>query len=267
MNAKATKNISIFLFLFSILVSCGHTAKTKQDKQSDILEKDSILNVANPARKDTSIDTKDYIFKVDIKRISIEDFLAAKQKDKTSKPLKKITDFATVQKSLAGVVDFKEMEGYLGIEKIHFRNGAPSADKGLLDECTFVAYFPSEDILLLEGGHTTDVSFDLGTGQETYEAGNPNLVIRSSGGRYRLNKIYEGQECFYHFIQENKNGKFKKILELNELFEKKHNKWLCVIEKEFWTDDYTLFFGLVTEYKEDGNECEYYKMSIIESNN
>ncbi|WP_188506269.1 hypothetical protein [Parapedobacter pyrenivorans] len=30
------------------------------------------------------------------------------------------------------------------------------ANSDLLSECGFVAYFPTEDILLLEGGHTTE---------------------------------------------------------------------------------------------------------------
>lgn len=30
---------------------------------------------------------------------------------------------------------------------------------------TFVAYYPSEDILLCEGGHSTDVSFSLKNGK------------------------------------------------------------------------------------------------------
>ncbi|GGG88942.1 hypothetical protein GCM10007415_23790 [Parapedobacter pyrenivorans] len=87
-------------------------------------------------------------------------------------------------------------------------------------------------------------------------------MTTSLAGKYRLNKVFEGQECFYHFIQEKKNGKFQKVAGLNEIFEKKTNKWLCVIEGEFWTDDHTLYFGLVTQYNEAGNEYDYYRLKI-----
>ncbi len=111
-----------------------------------------------------------------------------------------------------------------------------------------------------------DKSFDLKTGKDTYEVGNLNYVITSPSRKYRLNKIFEGQECFNHFIQENENGSYKKILELNEPFEKETGKWLCVTEQEFWADDNTLYFGLVTKYKEDGNEHEFYKVNITKDN-
>lgn len=169
------------------------------------------------------------------------------------------------KEQLAGVVEFKEMDGYLGIEKINFGNGTSTDDKDLLDECTFVAYFPAEDIILLECGHTTDKSYDLSTGQETYEVGNPDLVLASPSGKYRLNRVFEGQECFYHFIQEKKNNTFQKVFELDKIFKKRFNKWLCVIEKGFWTEDDTFYFREVIQYKETGNTYEYYKFRIIQA--
>ncbi len=201
---------------------------------------------------------------VRIEKISAEEFATAHQYAKANKPILKITDFELVQKKLAGVLEFKDNGDYLGIKKINFRNGTSSGDKEEFEEYSFMAYFPTEDILLCEGGHTTDVSFDLGTGQETYEVGNPDLSTTSPNGRYRLNKVYEGQECFYHFIQKKDKQKFRKVVELGELFEKKTKKWLCVTEREFWTDDFTLYFGLVTQYKEDGNEHEFYKVTLFD---
>lgn len=200
---------------------------------------------------------------VEIEKINTQQFTSAQQQAKANKPVEKITDFKAVQKRLAGIVDFAELGDYLAVKKINFRNGTTSGDNDQLDECSFRAYFPTEDILLLECGHTTDRSFDLSTRKETYDTGNPDLVITSPTGKYRLNKIFEGQECFEHFLQEKKQNKYQKIFELNKPFEKQFNKWLCVVEKEFWTDDFTLYFGLVTQYKEGVNEYEYYKVKII----
>ena len=106
----------------------------------------------------------------------------------------------------------------------------------------------------------SDVSFDLGTGQQTEDAGNPELATESPNSKYRLNKITEGQECYEHFMQKKQNGKFQKIVDLNKLFENKTGKWLCVIEKEFWVDATTLYFKLFV----DGKKSEFYKIKIIE---
>ena len=256
MKRKLLKKISVIISLSIIWVACGQEVKPIEAIPSgdtltpNVTEVKPVLS-SNPESVEIAIE-----------KIDAMQFNAAKELRKLSKPVEKITDFKMVQNQLAGVVDFIEMDGYLGIKKINFRNGTSSDEKDQLDECAFVAYFPTEDILLLECGHTTDRSFDLSTRKETYDTGNPNLVTTSPNGKYRLNKVFEGQECFDHFLQENKQSKFQKIFELNKPFEKQFNKWLCVIEKEFWTDDFTLYFGLVTQYKEEGNEYEYYKVKI-----
>lgn len=243
--------------LFMGLVSCDQNLKINQHKQP--------IEITEPSQKEEVSIVKPDLRNthIIIEKINKDQWHSAKQREKVSKPAEKITDFKTVQKQLAGIVDFSEAEGYMGINKINFRNGTLVQNEEQLLECSFAAYFPAEDILLLEGGHTTDVSFDLGTGQSTYDTGNPGLATVSPGGRYRLNKVFEGQQCFEHFIQERRQGKFKKIARLNEIFEKKTGKWLCVIEKEFWTDDHTLYFGLVAEYKDNGNVYDYYKVKII----
>lgn len=224
---------------------------------------DTIAQTATAEQKDT-IKPEPQGIRVSIEKISADQFAAANTHAKANKPILKITDPELVQKKLAGILEFKDNDDYLGIKRINFRNGASSGDKEEFEEYSFMAYFPTEDILLCEGGHTTDVSFDLATGEETYEVGNPDLVTTSPNGRYRLNKVYEGQECFYHFIQKKEKQKFRKVIELGELFEKETKKWLCVTEREFWTDDFTLYFGLVTQYKEDGNEHEFYKVTIFD---
>ena len=259
MKIKLLKNLRVIILLSIIWVACGQEVKPIEVKPSG--------ETLNPTEAKPVISSNPESVEITIEKIDATQFNAEKQLGKPNKPVEKITDFKIVQKQLAGVVDFVEMDGYLSIKKINFRNGTFSDEKDQLDECSFVAYFPEEDILLLECGHTTDRSFDLSTRKETYDIGNPNLVTTSPTGKYRLNKVFEGQECFDHFLQENKQHKFQKIFELNKPFEKQFNKWLCVIEKEFWTDDFTLYFGLVTQYKEEGNEYEYYKVKIPDGNN
>ncbi len=250
----------LLFFLASMLFSCRGTM---EKTTLPIAITDTLGVPAANERKDTFLAEPSGI-KVEIEKITTAQFDLAHQDAKANPPVEKITDLEEVQKKLAGVIEFKEDGDYLGIKKINFRNGTSSRDKTDFEEYSFMAYFPTEDILLCEGGHTIDVSFDLGTGEDTYQVGNPDQAVTSPNGKYRLNKVFEGQECFYHFLQKKEKNRFSKVFELGELFEKKTNKWLCVTEKEFWTDDYTLYFGLVIQYKEDGNEHEYYKVTIAE---
>lgn len=261
MKKNIFKKIPVIIALSVIFAACAQEGKPIEEKPSP----EVLTTIPTEAKSALTEDPQPAT--ITIEKIDATQYNAAKQQAKPNKPVEKITDFKTVQKQLAGVVDFIEMDGYLGIKKIKFRNGTSSDEKDQLDECSFVAYFPAEDILLLECGHTTDRSFDLSTRKETYDTGNPDLVTTSPTGKYRLNKIFEGQECFDHFLQEKKQNKFQRISDLNKIFEKQFNKWLCVVEKEFWTDDYTLYFGLVTQYKEEGNEYEYYKVNITAGTN
>lgn len=259
MKIKFLKKIPAIVLLSVIITSCSQDTKTNTNNPF------KEISTTKTADKDPELTSAHKPAQIEIHKINAEAFQSAQQKEKTSKPMEKITDFKAVQKQLAGIVEFKEMDGYLNINKINFRNGTSTVNSDQLDECTFEAYFPTEDILLLEGGHTTDISYNLATGQKTYDAGNPDLVITSPTGKYRLNKVFEGQECFYHFIQEKKNGKFQKVFELDKIFKKKFNKWLCIIEKGFWTDDETFYFREVIQYKATGNVYDYYRMQITQS--
>lgn len=255
------KKLSVIIVLTTGIISCKQEIKINTVKLSDetlhpkITVTDTVASShPHPVKKTLQIE-----------KISAKEFHTARQHAKVNKPLEKITDFKTVQQQLSGVVDFKETGDYLGINAIHFRNGISNQNEVDVSECSFVAYFPAEDVLLLECGHTTDVSFNLTTGQSTYAIGNLELIITSPGEKYRLNKVFEGQECYYYFIQEKKNGTFQKVFELDKIFKKQYNQWLCTTEKEFWTDDTTLYFGEIIQYKEDGNEYEYYKIKITDS--
>jgi hypothetical protein len=259
MNITFLKKIPAIVLLSVVIISCEQKVKTKSQNDPKSVKEPVTTQATAPVKSIPHPAT------IAIEKINAAQFQSATKQEKVSKPIEKITDFKTVQSQLTGIVDFKEMDGRLRVSKINFRNGSTSGNNDQLEDCSFVAYFPTEDILLLEGGHTIDVSYDLKTGQKTYDAGNPDLVSTSPGGKYRLNKIFEGQECFYHFIQEKKNGKFQKVFELDHIFKKKFNKWLCVIEKGFWTDDDTFYFREVIQYKETGNTYEYYKVKITQA--
>jgi len=148
---------------------------------------------------------------------------------------------------------------------MHFRNGKTYLYEH--PEAFFIAYYPQEDILLLEGEHTTDVSFNLTTGEETENVGNPEYIIFSPSKQYRLNGHFNGQECSSWFIQKKIDGCYQKIIQIDSQreyekseFEKRARIWFCDIVDVFWQDDTTLNF--VTPIV-DGKEIKlYYQLTL-----
>ena len=247
MQISFLKNIPLIVLLSVTILSCKENKKVPRSTLS------KEITSANKAEKDSVPVPQPNPAQLRIKKINAEVFQSAIPHGKASRPLEKITDFQTVQTRLAGIVDFEEQGDYINVKKINFSAGVSPKSEIDLSECTFRAYFPTEDVLLLECGHTTDVSLQLSTGETTYQVGNLSLVNTSPTGKYRLNKVFEGQKCFYHFIQEKKHGKFQKVFELDKIFKKRFNKWLCIIEKGFWTDDETFYFREAIQYKAAGN--------------
>lgn len=218
-----------------------------------------------PFIKDGSIVVK---YSISVEHLdSINFFKIKKDANPKKKKIKKITDFNKTQKYLKGIVEFNQNEKfteYQIVKNINFRNGKKLEDKS--EENSFIAYFPEEDILLCEGGHSTDVSFNLSNGKLTEEAGNPDEIVTSPKNKFRLNGHYGGQQCFSYFIQQKIKGQFEKIIQLDEAFEKITNHWLCTIGDSFWTDDYTLYLTETNLVDENGNPTtKYYKIKLIEN--
>lgn len=137
------------------------------------------------------------------------------------KEVKKITDFETAKKMLKDTVVW----GYSYYEDppcaecpkiIKFKNGK----KFTFDEGShFISYFPEEDVLKLEGGHSSDVIFDLKTGEREEFAGDPELRKTSPSGVYRINRFYTGHSG-QSFIQQKKSRGYETAIDLtSELWE------------------------------------------------
>lgn len=178
--------------------------------------------------------------------------------------IEKISDFPTVKRMLKGIAEFRETEHAIGIRRILFRKGGIYTSKN--DEEMFVAYYPHEDILLFEGGHSSDVSFDLKNGRETEETGNPEYIVASPNDKFRLNGFFDGQECVSYFLQKNINGTFENVISLNEAFVQNDRINLCQLKDAFWADDHTLL--LSEALYADGDVAttpKYYKVSIVKA--
>jgi hypothetical protein len=213
----------------------------------------------------------------DIQQIEAEKYFASKEKvNIQTGELEKITDFEQVKQILDTVVYWGFVDDIGDVQFssngdvlcfIQFRNGKKFTSN-IGDAYYFIAYYPTEDILLLEGGHTSDVSFNLVTGEETRDVGNPEYIIFSPLRQYRLNGYFGGQECSAYFIQENIDGNFEKIIQLDSWeekseFEKKTGIWLCRIIDAFWENRTVLNFITVVPSESGREEIKLYYQLIL----
>ena len=109
-------------------------------------------------------------------------------------------------------------------------------------DMAFSRYYPTEDILVCEEGHSSDFSFDLKhavIGPE--RVGNPAYIRASPTEKYRLNGWFPGQECSDYFIQIKKDNHYELYTRL-PMDLTKEGFDLCTLQEEFWVDDHTLLF-------------------------
>lgn len=257
---------SLILIMISIGFSLQSCDKEKKSEQKNLTEteihktEDSIKSAAEENYG------KSFQYTITVEEIDSLQFNAVKKKmvPKKKTPVK-ITDITVAKKMLKGIVEFDEkIPEYPLVTNINFRNGKNT--KGKLyyefEECIFKAYFPEEDILLCEGGHTSEVSFNLKNGNETEQTGNPDILVFSPKEHFRLNGHFGGQECSSYFIQRKINNEFIKVVQLDEEFEKLTKHWLCTVGESFWSDENTLYLK-ETEFVEDGLKSQIFKVKIL----
>lgn len=244
---------------YLILLASQHIFTTCGKKSDDLSTKEK-------SKKENvwEITENDYTFQVD--NIDSAQFYEAEKSVKiSSNPVKKITDFEIAKKLLKGIIEFKELDYYPSIKKINFRNGT-SWESGN-DEDMFIAYYPEEDILLLEGSHSSDLSFNLKNGKPIEETGNPDHLKTSSNKTFRLNGFYGGQECITYFIEKNIDGAFTKVIPLSEELNKGGKMNICTAKEGFWKDDNTLLIRENQAYAQNGKlKIKFYKITIIKAN-
>ncbi|MDR6969543.1 hypothetical protein J2X31_003576 [Flavobacterium arsenatis] len=256
---------SFLLLLISFgfgLQSCKNETENQNPTKTEIQK-------PNDSLKSVSVEESEKMVEYAISVEEIDSLQYHSFKEKTApikKKITKITDINEAKKMLKGIVEFDEKntdDEYLAIKKIHFRNGKKIGYTNEWDYFYFIAYYPEEDILLCEGGHTTDISFNLKNGKETEETGNPDVIDFSPKENFRLNGHFEGQECYAYFIQRKINNEYVKIIQLDKEFEKLTKLWLCTIGESFWADENTLYLT-ETEYFEDGIKSQFFKVKIVE---
>jgi len=116
-------------------------------------------------------------------------------------------------------------------------------------------YYPEYDILLLEGGHSSDMAFSIKTGETDITIGNPEYMIASPKNTYRLNGTYSGQECVLYFFQKKVNGEFTYLTDF----------FFCLFKEFYWISE-TKFIYTQLNYQNDAvnGEEEYFMGEIKE---
>lgn len=166
----------------------------------------------------------------------------------------KFTDFEDVKTTLShrvqwGNVEF--LEDGAALEKITLPNGQIlHLDKDSM-EYEFVAYYPSLEIMVFEGLHSNDFSISLRTGESLETVGNPDYIVHSPSGKYRLNGWFPGQECSSYFIQE-KVGNHYTYLTGFEYGDDTFANNLCYFKKFAWVDDGKFVYSLPFYSGDDG---------------
>jgi hypothetical protein len=245
--------ISIFLaFLFPAVLQAQETPEVREITLSDSLS-------------------------VRLRQITREEYETRKQASVhlRHKPYKVVKDLKKAQKMLRRrlkVIEMKEEGAEYGWQEyeITFKDGT----KEHLDaDYSFIAWFPQLEIILFEGGHTSDQPFDLNhirskvafTDDFPYSVriGNPYCHSISPDRRWRINGFHPGQDCELRFLE--KWDKSKKRYEYAGYFVDYKNHGLCYSGNYFWTDSNTAIFtnlgGAENEYSE---HTKFYELEIIE---
>lgn len=193
-------------------------------------------------------------------------------------PYEVVTNIAEAERMLGGrlsVIEKKSDDYTFHDYEITFNDGTKKylgfGDYG------FIAYFPGQETLLFEGGHTSDQPFDLNDSQAevsfigddfpyNVRTGNPYYHVASPDRRWRINGFHDGQDTLLRFL-ETWNAAKGKYEYVGYIVDYGNNIQLGYNGNWFWTDNNTVIFtnsgGGEDEYFES---TDFYEMTIIENN-
>ena len=168
--------------------------------------------------------------------------------------LGEITDYNEAVEMIGGCLEWQDgPDSYL--TKIITRNG-DVVDVG--DYLGFIAYYPEIDVILFEGGHTSDVAYSLRTGEGREIVGNPDTYYVSDNKEFRISGYFPGQECYTYYVQQKDDESYRNLFEINSyLFP---NSDICYIREGFWLLDNEFYYQMVNSM--DFNKVNYFKITI-----
>ena len=223
-----------------------------------------------------------YVFDGYLKKVKNDDLITIKQIDKVTynelsqkaskeihkpKAIKNLDSIKMMLKNRVDWVSESETAQYLvsnAIKSIHLENGLKliynprCVDFGFSEG--YSGYYPEEDILVLEGGHGSNVCFSIATGETELTIGNPEYMVSSPNNSYRLNGFFGGQECISYFFQKKENGKFVYLTQLNSDFD------ICTFKTFYWMSETSFIYTTVNYMTDSVNGTEEYFMGEILDN-
>ncbi|WP_165749988.1 SH3 domain-containing protein [Cellulophaga sp. Z1A5H] len=167
-----------------------------------------------------------------------------------------ITSAQEAEKLLASRVRWKNVPD-LGrsIDEIILENGQVLRINQESNDYEFVAYYPTEEIILFEGGHTSDYSISIRTGESLETVGNPKYIVASPTKKMRLNGWFPGQECSSYFFQEQLGDSYTYLIDLGwgtETF----GQNVCNFNTFYWINEDTFMYSY-TAYSDEQTTEKY----------
>ncbi|MCA5004416.1 hypothetical protein [Sphingobacterium bovistauri] len=246
----------------------------------DSRSRNSIYTVADPVSDSIGalINKDSVVFKNDtiaIYKIDSIDFFNHRSKAKlVLDTIPYISDFEKAKDLLKGKVTFggynsdtNKIDSTVDGEMIY--SVYPSVGKTIISneqeyfwDAGFVHYYPTLDILLCEGGHTSDFSIDLRNGKIGADiVGNPAYISVSPTDIYRLNGWFPGQECSDYFLQK-KTAQGYQLLARIPMHISKEGFDFCTLKDYYWINDDTLYFRNFYYGAPDDSRLGFFRLQI-----
>ncbi len=206
-------------------------------------------------------------------QISSTEFNELKQKsfrqNHKSKKISSLDSIKTILKNRVEWITEFEDEAYKredALKSIKTKNGQKLIINPLSDDFGFATgssgYYPQNDILVLEGGHTIDVCFSIQTGETEVTIGNPEYIIPSPKNTHRLNGFFGGHECITFFLQKKIDDKFTFLTQFA------NNSDICTFKEFYWISETTFIYKIINHKGDDvffKTEIKDYSVELPES--
>jgi hypothetical protein len=204
--------------------------------------------------------------KVELNALTKIEYDELKRKGNNGKSnFRKITEMDSILTALDGRVSWQTMEYRSDTipDTLRFANGIAVKIDDDRFEYWIRAYYPDEDLLMFTGGHESDFSISMHTGETIETAGNPEYIRTSPTGKTRLNGIDFGHGCIHYFFQEVDGNNRRYLCDFKESFGLSFS--LCWFEEFYWMTDYAFIFSYMAPSFEDApEELKYYWGEIVQ---
>lgn len=203
--------------------------------------------------------------KATIQTTEIDRLAFNKRYKKPAKPIvDKITSQKEIQELLGSRLKWKNIEDLgLTIDEIIVENKQTLRINQKTNDYFLVAYYPKEEILLFEGGHTSDYSISLKTGEILETTGNPEYIQESPNKKYRLNGWFPGQECSSYFFQEKTENNYTYLTDFG-WGNKNAGGNVCYFDQFCWVNDGEFIYSYA-DYSGESKKDRFFKGSIIKN--